>query len=68
MDYNEPVEDELRSHMKNGTWELVKRPAHLSDKDIVTSIFVSRIKKEADGQVERYKACVVGGLIRRQRA
>ena len=39
--------------MKNGVWEIVPRP---SDKSVVTSKWIYKIKHAIDGSMEKYKA------------
>jgi hypothetical protein len=48
---------EMKSHDKNGTWELVPRPAHAP---VMGNKWVYRIKYNADGSVLKYKARLVG--------
>src|SRR5436305_4847514 len=44
---------------KNGTFEIIKKPEDLDEWDIVTSGIVYKIKRNSDGEIERYKARVV---------
>jgi hypothetical protein len=48
---------EMQAHLKNGTWELVKLPA---GQNAIGSKWVFKVKHNADGSVERYKAWLVG--------
>jgi len=43
--------EELNAHSTNGTWELVPRP---KGKKIIGSKWVFKVKRNADGSVERY--------------
>ena len=54
--WKEAIGKELNSHASNGTWALVDRPA---GRNIVTNKWVFKIKRNADGTVERYKARLV---------
>ena len=54
--WKEAIQKELDSLKKTGTWELVERPPNAN---IVNSRWVLRIKKNAVGEVEKYKACLV---------
>jgi hypothetical protein len=47
---------EMEAHIKNGTWELVKLPPSCK---AIGSQWVFKVKHNADGSVERYKARVV---------
>ena len=42
--------------MKNGVWEIVPRP---SDKSVVTSKWIYKIKHVVDGSIDKYKARIV---------
>jgi len=46
----------LNAHSTNGTWELVPRP---KGKKIIGSKWVFKVKRNADGSVERYKGRLV---------
>ncbi|GJU10383.1 ribonuclease H-like domain-containing protein [Tanacetum coccineum] len=48
--------DEYNALIKNNTWILVPRP---SDANIVRSLWLFRHKYNADGTLNRYKACLV---------
>ena len=52
----EAIEAELKSLIARGTWEIVARP---STGNMVDSKWVLRIKKNAAGEVEKYKARLV---------
>ena len=54
--WEEAIRKELASLKKSGTWELVKRPPGAN---IVDSKWVLRIKKNAAGEIEKYKAHLV---------
>jgi transposase InsO family protein len=54
--WDEAIQKELASLKKSGTWELVKRPPGAN---IVDSKWVLRIKKNAAGEIEKYKARLV---------
>jgi hypothetical protein len=47
---------EMEAHIENGTWELVKLPPGCK---AIGSRWVFKVKRNADGSVERYKARVV---------
>jgi hypothetical protein len=46
----------MQAHLDNGTWKLVKLPA---GRKVIGSKWVFKIKRNADGSIERYKACLV---------
>jgi hypothetical protein len=48
--------EELNAHSTNGTWKLVPRPA---GKKVIGSKWVFKVKRNADGSIERYKGRVV---------
>ena len=50
------MDKEIATLDKSGTWSWVQRPPN---KNIVGSKWVFRIKKKADGSVEKYKARLV---------
>ncbi|CAG8681828.1 11691_t:CDS:1, partial [Acaulospora colombiana] len=52
----EAAADEIGAHMRNGTWELVPLPA---GRKAIGSRWVFKIKKNADGSIERYKGRIV---------
>jgi hypothetical protein len=47
---------EMQAHLDNGTWKLVKLPA---GRKAIGSKWVLKIKRNADGSIERYKARLV---------
>jgi hypothetical protein len=47
---------EMEAHIENGTWELVKLPP---GRKAIGSQWVFKVKRNADGSVERYKAHIV---------
>jgi len=48
--------EELNAHSTNGTWELLPRP---KGEKIIGSKWVFKVKRNADGSVERYKGRLV---------
>ncbi len=50
------AETEIQGLMENGTWELVNLP---HDKKAISSRWVFRLKRNADGSIERYKGRIV---------
>ena len=54
--WREATDGEIQSLIENGTWELVELPP---DKKAIGSRWVFRIKRKADGEVDRYKARLV---------
>ena len=51
--WEEAIQKELKGLNDSGTWRLVKRPPNTN---IVDSKWVFRIKKNAAGEVDKYKA------------
>jgi hypothetical protein len=47
---------EMQAHLDNGTWKLVKLPA---GRKAIGSKWVLKIKRNTDGSIECYKACLV---------
>jgi hypothetical protein len=45
--------EEYQSIIKNDVWEIVSRP---KSKDVVSSKWLFKIKHDADGSIEKYKA------------
>eukprot|EP00253_Pinus_taeda_P003761 PITA_03761 len=45
--------EEYKSIMKNNVWDIVPRP---TDKSIVSSMWIYKIKHAADGSIEKFKA------------
>jgi hypothetical protein len=54
--WREAMDRELATLEEAGTWTIVPRP---TDKNIVGSKWVFRIKRKANGSIEKYKACLV---------
>ena len=54
--WTEAAEDELRAHGENGTWEVVKLPP---GKKAIGSRWFMKIKRLADGSIDRYRARLV---------
>ncbi|GJQ77346.1 form3 [Trypoxylus dichotomus] len=52
----EAVKTELAAHQKNGIWELVEPP---ENRKIIDCKWVFKIKRDEEGNVERYKARLV---------
>jgi hypothetical protein len=48
--------EEIEAHLCNGTWTLVQLPP---DRKAIGSRWVFKVKHNADGSLERYKACLV---------
>lgn len=47
------IEEEIKSLKENGTWDIVPKP---KDRDIVTCKWVFKLKRNTEGNVEKYKA------------
>ena len=47
------MEDEIQSLKNNNTWDIVNVP---SDQHVLTACWVYKVKRDAHGQVSRYKA------------
>ena len=54
--WREAMNDEFKSLLENGTWELVECPPGVKP---VPMKWVFKIKRNADGSVERFKARLV---------
>ena len=54
--WQEAVELEFDNHIRNGTWEIVDLPPGAK---CINSGWVFRVKRNADGSIERYKARLV---------
>ena len=54
--WEEAMQEEISALNKNCTWELVPKP---KDVDLITCKWVYKLKKKADGQVDRYKGRLV---------
>ena len=52
-EWKKAMEDEIASHIKNGTWELVSRPKHRA---VITGRWVFKVKYGVDGRILRFKA------------
>jgi hypothetical protein len=46
------MEEEFQAHIKNGTWELVKRPVGVN---VIPSRWVFKTKRDENGNVVKYK-------------
>lgn len=55
-DWKRAMDEEIESLRLNGTWEIIPRP---SEQNIVTCKWVFKTKRNAKGEVERYKARLV---------
>ncbi len=54
----------MRSLLENGTWELVERPEGVK---LIPMKWVYKVKRDAQGNVERYKSCLVAkGFLQKQ--
>jgi len=51
--WKKACEEEYQMHLENGTWELVKLPP---GRKAIGSGWVFKVKRKADGSIERYKA------------
>lgn len=58
--WKKAMQKEYQSSMKNGVWEIVPRP---SDKSIVTSKWIYKIKHAVDGSIDKYKARFVARVF-----
>lgn len=47
------IQEKYQSIMKNGVWEIIPRP---SEKSVVTSKWIYKIKHVIDGSIDKYKA------------
>lgn len=52
----EAAQAEMQAHVDNGTWEIVQLP---SDRNAIGSRSVFKIKRDASGNIEQYKGCLV---------
>ena len=55
-DWTFAMDDEFSSLIKNKTWELVPRP---SDKNVIRCRWLYKVKRGADGSINRYKSRLV---------
>ena len=55
---------EYQSIMKNDVWDVIPRPEGNS---IVTSKWIYKIKHDADGSIEKYKAIFCGSWLLQER-
>ena len=63
MKWNEAMLEEYNAHLVNGTWTIVKLPP---GQMVVASKWVYRIKHNADGSIEQFKARVVAKGFRQR--
>ena len=54
--WRDAMMEKYNSIMKNDVWEIVPRP---EGKSVVTSKWLYKLKHDADGSIEKYKACFV---------
>jgi hypothetical protein len=54
--WHQAVVEEIEAHLRNGTWTLVQLPP---DRKAIGSCWVFKVKHNAYGSLERYKACLV---------
>lgn len=54
--WKDAMDEEIKSLLDNGTWEIVPAP---KDRAIVSNKWVFKVKKDVKGQVEKYKARLV---------
>lgn len=55
-EWEEAMQEEISALKKNCTWELVPKPENV---DLVTCKWIYKLKKGADGKINRYKARLV---------
>jgi len=64
-EWRNAMQEEDQPIMKNDVWEIIPRP---SDKSIVASKWVYKIKRTVDGSIDKYKARFVArGFSQKQR-
>ncbi|CCA76306.1 hypothetical protein PIIN_10301 [Serendipita indica DSM 11827] len=56
MVYVQAAIEEVRAHLENGTWKLVRLP---QGKKAIGSRWVFKIKRDADGSISKYKGRIV---------
>jgi transposase InsO family protein len=61
--WEEAIEDEMKSHLANNTWELVGRPR---GRRVIGCKWVFKLKYRPDGSIDRYKARLVAKGFRQQ--
>ncbi|CCA74619.1 related to retrotransposon HobS hobase (N-terminal fragment), partial [Serendipita indica DSM 11827] len=54
--YVQAATEEVRAHLENGTWKLVRLP---QGKKAIGSRWVFKIKRDADGSISKYKGRIV---------
>ncbi|KAL1939585.1 hypothetical protein VTO73DRAFT_9896 [Trametes versicolor] len=54
--WEEAIGSDIENPTRNGTWEIVDHPR---TRNVVQSKWVLRIKKNAAGEIDKYKACLV---------
>ena len=57
--WKEAIDDEMKSLKENATWRLIQKSAVPKDKKCINSKWVLKVKYQADGSIERYKARLV---------
>ena len=55
-EWRKAINEELESLIRNGTWDVVPKP---TGRDVITCKWVFKIKRNAEGDIERYKARLV---------
>ena len=55
-EWKKAINEELESLIRNGTWDIVPKP---TGRDVITCKWVFKIKRNAEGDIERYKARLV---------
>jgi hypothetical protein len=62
--WQKSMDEEMRSLLENGTWELVERPEGVKP---IPMKWVYKVKQDAQGNVERYKSRLVAkGFLQKQ--
>jgi histone deacetylase 1/2 len=57
------MEDEFQALLRNNTWRLIPPQFGVN---VIDSKWVFKVKKHADGTIERYKACLVAKGFKRR--